>query len=96
MKIDWKWLMDQIREAEEVPGIVAIPLSEFDVDDLTRLAGAASERGIGITIWQEHSNFSQDALVELQRYRDRYYDPTKPHITYKNQHFEEGTLCTEH
>lgn len=84
MKIDWKWLMDQIREAEEVPGIVAIPLAEFDIYDLMRLAEVAREREIGLTIWQEHSNFSQDALLELQRYRNRYCDPTKPQITYKN------------
>ena len=82
MKIDWKWLLKQVKEAEEVPGIVAIPLKEFDTDDLMKLAEVARERGIGITIWQEHSNFSQDALVELQRYKDRYYDD-KPLITYK-------------
>ena len=84
MKIDWRWLKKQVKEAEEVPGIVAIPLVEFDTDDLVRLAGFARERGIEITIWQEHSNVSQDALVELQRYRDRYCDPTKPQIIYKN------------
>lgn len=84
MKVDWNWLMEQVKIAEEVPGIVAIPLAEFDTDDLVRLAETAKEKGIGITIWQEHSNFSQDALVELQRYKDRYCDSTKPKITYKN------------
>lgn len=84
MKIDWKWLMEQVKNAEGIPGIVAIPLTEFDTDDLIRLAGVARDRKIGITIWQEHSNFSQDALVELQRYKDRYCDPTKPKITYQN------------
>jgi len=82
MKIDWKWLTGQVDNAVEGPGIIAIPFAEFDVDDLMRLAEVAQRNGLGVTIWQEHSNFSKDVLVELQRYENRYYDPTRPEITY--------------
>ena len=30
------------------------------------------------------NNFSQKVLVEIQRFKERYSDSTKPQITYKN------------
>lgn len=84
MKIYWKWLMAQIMEAEQMPGTIAIPLSEFDVEDLMKLADVCKERGLEIRIWHEQSNFSQKVLVEIQRFKERCSDPTKPQITYKN------------
>ena len=84
MKIYWKWLMEQIAEAEQIPGLIAIPLSEFDIEDLMKLADVSRERGLEIRIWRERSNFSKKVLVEIQRFKERYSDSTKPQITYKN------------
>lgn len=74
MKIYWKWLMEQIAEAEQIPGLIAIPLSEFDIEDLMKLADVSRERGLEIRIWRERSNFSQKVLVEIQRFKERYSD----------------------
>lgn len=83
MKINWQWLMEQVNEAENVPGMIAIPLIEFDIEDLTKLADVARKKGLEIRVWSEHSNFSQQTLVEIQRFKDRYLDALKPRITYK-------------
>ncbi len=84
MKIDWKWLMEQIDAAEVTPATIAIPLAKFDTDDLLRLADAARKKELELRVWSEHSNYSQDVLVEIQRFKARYRDTTKPQITYLN------------
>lgn len=84
MKIYWKWLMEQIVEAEQIPGTIAIPLSEFDIGDLMKLADVPRERGLEIRIWCERLNFLQEVLVEIQCFNERYSDSTKTQITYKN------------
>lgn len=83
MKIYKKWLKEQVIEAKNRAGIISIPIREFDIDDLIWLADIARENEIGITIWRERSNYSQDVLVELQRYKNRYEDTSKPQITYR-------------